>query len=65
MTGLDGILEAVRNSERERTQLRAALEKIQAVLADALRSPRQPAGCANFAMEVPQSGTRSPPHPLR
>lgn len=36
MTGLAGILDAVKNGERERVQLRAALEKIQAVLADAL-----------------------------
>ncbi|HEX6810631.1 MAG TPA: hypothetical protein VF384_03305 [Planctomycetota bacterium] len=34
--GLAGILDAVRNAERERTQLRAVLEKIQSVLADAL-----------------------------
>ena len=36
MNGLAGILDAVKNGERERVQLRAALEKIQAVLADAL-----------------------------
>jgi hypothetical protein len=36
VSGLDGILSAVKNSERERTQMRAALEKIQAVIADAL-----------------------------
>jgi hypothetical protein len=34
--GLGGILDAVKNTERERTQLRAALERIQALLADAL-----------------------------
>lgn len=34
--GLAGILEAVQGGERERARLRAALEKIQAVLADAL-----------------------------
>ena len=34
--GLIGILEAVKNSENERTRLRAALEKIQAVLSAAL-----------------------------
>ena len=31
-----GILAVVKNSERERTQLRAALERIQGILADAL-----------------------------
>jgi hypothetical protein len=36
MDGLAGILDAVKNSERERVQMRAALEKIQAVIADAL-----------------------------
>jgi len=36
MDGLESIVAAVRNTERERTQLRGALEKIQAVLADAL-----------------------------
>ena len=36
MDGLAGIVAAVKNTERERTQLRGALEKIQAVLADAL-----------------------------
>ena len=36
MDGLEGIVAAVKNTERERTQLRGALEKIQAVLADAL-----------------------------
>lgn len=30
--GLDGILEAVKSSERERAAMRAALEKIQAVI---------------------------------
>lgn len=34
--GIAGILDAVKNSERERAQLRAALEKIQAMVADAL-----------------------------
>lgn len=34
--GLSGILDAVKNNERERTQLRSALERIQAVIADAL-----------------------------
>ncbi len=34
--GIAGILEAVRNSERERAQLRSALEKMQAILADIL-----------------------------
>jgi hypothetical protein len=34
--GFAGILDAVKNSERERAQMRAALEKIQALLADAL-----------------------------
>jgi transposase-like protein len=36
VNGLDGLLEAVKNSERERTQMRAALEKIQTVIAEAL-----------------------------
>jgi hypothetical protein len=36
LDGLSGILDAVRNSERERTQMRVALERIQAVLADVL-----------------------------
>jgi hypothetical protein len=36
LDGLAGILDAVKNSERERVQMRAALEKIQAVIADAL-----------------------------
>ena len=35
LAGLDGILAAVKNAERERTQMRAALERIQAVIADA------------------------------
>jgi hypothetical protein len=34
--GLDGILAAVKNSERERTELRAALEKIRGVIAGVL-----------------------------
>jgi hypothetical protein len=36
LDGLSGILDAVKNSERERMQLRSALEKLQAVIADAL-----------------------------
>ena len=36
LNGLDGILAAVKSSERHRTQMRAALERIQAVVADAL-----------------------------
>jgi transposase len=36
LNGIDGILAVVQGAERERAQLRAALEKIQAVLADAL-----------------------------
>jgi len=36
LDGLSGILDTVKNAERERAQLRAALEKIQALLADAL-----------------------------
>lgn len=36
LDGLSGILEMVKNSERERAQLRGALEKIQSILADAL-----------------------------
>jgi hypothetical protein len=36
LNGLDGILAAVKSSERDRTQMRAALERIQAVVADAL-----------------------------
>ena len=34
--GLAGIIDAVKNGERERTQLRGALERIQGILADAL-----------------------------
>lgn len=34
--GLAGILAAVKNSERDRVAMRAALEKIQAVIADVL-----------------------------
>jgi hypothetical protein len=34
--GLAGILEAVKSSERERAQLRTALERLQAVIEDAL-----------------------------
>ena len=34
--GISGILDAVKNSEKERAQLRAALERIQTVLAEAL-----------------------------
>jgi hypothetical protein len=36
MDGLEGILAAVRNSERDRIAMRAALERIQGVIADAL-----------------------------
>jgi len=36
MNGIAGILDMVRNSERERAQLRAALERVQGILADAL-----------------------------
>jgi hypothetical protein len=36
LNGIDGILAAVQNSQRERTQMRAALEKIQSVIADVL-----------------------------
>lgn len=36
MDGLEGIVVAVKNSERERAQLRGALERIQGILADAL-----------------------------
>lgn len=36
MDGIAGILDAVKSADRERAQLRAALEKIQAVLSDAL-----------------------------
>jgi len=35
--GLAGIVAMVQNNERQRTQLRTALERIQAILADALR----------------------------
>lgn len=34
--GIAGILDAVKNSERERSQLRAALERIQSLVSDAL-----------------------------
>jgi len=34
--GLAGLLDAVKGTERERAQLRAALEKIQAVITEAL-----------------------------
>ena len=34
--GLTSVLEAVKNSERERVQLRAALERLQTVIQDAL-----------------------------
>ncbi len=36
LDGLAGIVDAVRNAERERTQLRSVLERLQAVIADAL-----------------------------
>ncbi len=36
MDGIAGILDAVKSADRERAQLRAALEKIQTVLSDAL-----------------------------
>lgn len=36
LNGIAGILDAVKDGERERAQLRGALEKIQAILADAL-----------------------------
>jgi hypothetical protein len=36
LSGLAGIFDMVKNSDRERTQLRSALEKIQAVIAVAL-----------------------------
>ena len=36
LEGLSGLLDAVKVVERERAQLRSALEKIQAVIADAL-----------------------------
>ena len=37
LAGIAGIVAAVQNSDRERSQLRAALEKIQALIADALQ----------------------------
>ena len=36
LDGIAGILDVVKTAERQRTQVRAALEKIQAVIADAL-----------------------------
>ena len=36
INGLDSILDAVKNGERERARMRAALEKLQSVIADAL-----------------------------
>jgi transposase-like protein len=36
LDGLSGILDAVKNGERERAQLRGTLERIQAVIAEAL-----------------------------
>lgn len=36
LAGLSGLLDAVKGTERERAQLRMALEKIQAVIAEAL-----------------------------
>lgn len=36
--GIAGILDAVKNGERERTQMRAALEKIGSILSDVLAS---------------------------
>jgi hypothetical protein len=36
MDGIAGILDAVKSADRERAQLRAALEKIQALISDAL-----------------------------
>lgn len=36
LAGIAGILDLVKNAERERTQLRVALEKIQSVIGDAL-----------------------------
>jgi hypothetical protein len=36
MDGLAGILDMVKNGERERAQLRAAIERIQALVTDAL-----------------------------
>jgi hypothetical protein len=38
LDGIAGILDAVKNSERERTQMRAALEKIGSILSDVLAS---------------------------
>lgn len=38
MDGLDGILAVVKNAERERTQLRAALVRIHGVVGDVLSS---------------------------
>jgi hypothetical protein len=38
LDGLAGILDAVKNSERERTQMRAALEKIGSILSGVLAS---------------------------
>jgi hypothetical protein len=36
MNGLDGIVAAVKNNERERAQLRGALERIQGIIGEAL-----------------------------
>jgi hypothetical protein len=36
LDGIAGILDVVKNAERQRSQMRAALEKIQGVIADAL-----------------------------
>ena len=36
MDGLQGILAALQNSERDRVAMRAALERIQGVIADVL-----------------------------
>jgi len=36
LSGLDGILTAVKTAERERAKMRAALERIQAAVADVL-----------------------------
>jgi len=36
LDGIEGILATVRNADRERAQLRSALEKIQSLIADAL-----------------------------
>jgi hypothetical protein len=38
LDGIAGILDAVKSSERERSQMRTALERIQALIADALAS---------------------------